>query len=410
MKKCRYIMLIFLWSVIQETTAFAGWHSGGGELFTDADNPWFLQNTSYIHYCIQIDEVNFGQDRRIVNDKIHASFAYWKNEFSSERLPPTIGFPRVPVLLATQTLVEVSCQDEHDLTFQFGVLSDEQARFLVYPEKVVAKSVRTTYDPKSLKGKGFVYVSPEKGQYALKGPGPHGALMPHRWRHAMGRNLEMVLVHEWGHIFGIRHIESMELDMNMMAESFPAEIISWPIGYMIAPDSEIPWFFAREKDLFISTFRDEFSGHSKTAEFLGLPDGMTGLLELRASDDHSRLDLVIIPQQGGSSRLIGSFFGRKEGDPRLFPFASIYVTPVQNLFQGIPPEGRREGLYYPQSMERSMRYVPAHGGPPKVFGIEVVGHVATFKTVDDSWFYFDLFGMSNANILKVKPPQSDPGM
>src|SRR5688500_11366820 len=62
--------------------ALAGsWSSGGGHLFTNEFNPWFVQNTEPVRYCIQIDKKNFGVGLDQVRIHIKEAIKYWKNEF-----------------------------------------------------------------------------------------------------------------------------------------------------------------------------------------------------------------------------------------------------------------------------------------------------------------------------------------
>ncbi len=52
--------LCFLLTLLAFPTLWAGWTSGGGELLRTAINPWFIQNTKVVHYCVLADEKNFG--------------------------------------------------------------------------------------------------------------------------------------------------------------------------------------------------------------------------------------------------------------------------------------------------------------------------------------------------------------
>ena len=72
---------------------------------------------------------------------------------------------------------------------------------------VIAAAVRTDYDPVNLRGKGFVYVSPERGRLAPGLPG----LIPERWSDEKGL-FEKVLIHEIGHVFGIKHLDRTIMD------------------------------------------------------------------------------------------------------------------------------------------------------------------------------------------------------
>ena len=53
--------------------------SGGGNSFHNSDNPWFLENTEIVPYCIQIDEANFGVSLEFAKAKIEGALTYWKD-------------------------------------------------------------------------------------------------------------------------------------------------------------------------------------------------------------------------------------------------------------------------------------------------------------------------------------------
>ena len=93
--------------------------------------------------------------------------------------------------------------------FQFGNLSAIQKAYLkrTYGQ-VIAAAIRTDYDPLTLRGRGFVYVSPEFGELKPDIEGLKGS----RWTQDNGRLLEKVLVHELGHIYGVRHLAGTVMD------------------------------------------------------------------------------------------------------------------------------------------------------------------------------------------------------
>ena len=39
---------------------FAGWHSSGGDILADSQNPWFTGKESAVHYCIKLDSTHFS--------------------------------------------------------------------------------------------------------------------------------------------------------------------------------------------------------------------------------------------------------------------------------------------------------------------------------------------------------------
>lgn len=218
------------------TTSFAGWASSGGDYFSTAKNPWYLSNTSKVSYCIAADEENFGETTGNVRVQIKKAFQYWKEQFEQAEKDSDA------VELATQKFVETECDEYTDITFQLGILSPKQKRFLQHPEFSVARTVRTSYDEVNLRGKGFVYVSPETGPLALKALDRENTPILNRWSHAEGKLLEIVLIHEIGHIFGLQHAEGV------MSEDVPRGIISSFIAVGVYPKMPIPDSFIRKDE------------------------------------------------------------------------------------------------------------------------------------------------------------------
>src|SRR4051794_30919586 len=58
------------------------WVSSGGELFKDANNPWFVKNTTTVHYCVNIDESSFSATREEAEVLVRKAIQYWKKEFA----------------------------------------------------------------------------------------------------------------------------------------------------------------------------------------------------------------------------------------------------------------------------------------------------------------------------------------
>jgi hypothetical protein len=212
------LMTIFLFASLP---SFATrWSGGGGELIKDTRNPWWLENTKTVSYCIKVEEENFEFSPAVgsLSQLVQTTLEYWKQQF--ERTQAEAEARNLEVLVATQTFIETACDSPHDLTFQFGTLSEDQIKQLkemgTLPTDHVSMAVRTDYDKVNLRGKGFIYIAPNKGK--LK-PNMDGAL-PSPWTLGNGGNLVYVLAHELGHVFGISH------DGSFMAEDFPETAIS----------------------------------------------------------------------------------------------------------------------------------------------------------------------------------------
>lgn len=55
---------------IMSCTALAGMDSGGGMIVKDSKNPWFLNNTDQVSYCIERDERHFPISEVISTEQI----------------------------------------------------------------------------------------------------------------------------------------------------------------------------------------------------------------------------------------------------------------------------------------------------------------------------------------------------
>lgn len=196
------------------SVASAAWVSGGGELIKDANNPWFLSNTTDVTYCVSVDESAFSASREDIETAVDHAFTFWKEEFSVASIPMQRDAEDgkiVRIVLATQNFIRTSCKETTDIHFQFGTLTSEQLNHLKDPRNFVGIAVRTDYDPVNLRGKGFVYISPDKGPWrfnlenAIEQP----------WKEE--QRLLGVVIHEVGHIFGITHTK----DFSLMAAEYP---------------------------------------------------------------------------------------------------------------------------------------------------------------------------------------------
>jgi hypothetical protein len=220
-----------------------GWVSSGGELVQNGQNPFWVKNTKTVGYCIQFDapsmSISEGTARQLVLDSID----FWKKEFagkptyfrptwhtiaegsggsvSGKNLPPGQGNH---LGVGIQDFIEVSC-DAAWLVIQFGygTLTPAQRTFMKKPTKYIAAVIRTDYDPVQLVGKGNLVVGSDQGKETFVTPSS-GISVERPWR--MKRLLLGVLIHEFGHVFGLVH--RGHSSMELMAERFPdAFLRSW---------------------------------------------------------------------------------------------------------------------------------------------------------------------------------------
>lgn len=212
---------------LTSTTAMAGWTSGGGELIRDTRNPWFLQNTIDVNYCVEIDEANFGQTRERAEFLIGKAIESWKEEL---KFAPPVGVGNGPsgnLQIGTQRFRQTACGPDTDLRFQLGVLSGPQMKLLEDPTRLVGVAVRTDYDRVTLRGKGFIYIAPSRGPLRFVSEDS----LEEPWALENGSLLYAAVLHELGHVFGLPH--SMDA-FDLMGERFAENLIGKAFGAQTA--------------------------------------------------------------------------------------------------------------------------------------------------------------------------------
>lgn len=209
--------------------------SGGGEVYGDTLNPWFLENTETVSYCVEVDPTNFGLPLTALTPIIESALNQWKTAFSDARKAQTPDNNLKPygmVRIATQTFVKEECSPSTSVRFQFGVLTEQQRQdYLHNPTGVIAETIRTSYDRKNLRGRGFIYFAPESGPLRPKGL----KMAEHPWSFLNGIILKQVLMHELGHMFGLPHSGTAE---DLMGQDRPEYLVQKStIDHMTAKES-----------------------------------------------------------------------------------------------------------------------------------------------------------------------------
>lgn len=199
---------LFIWSMLlwAYSSYAGGWVVGGGQIQNDSNNPWFLNNNKNVSYCIQVDETNFSLKKPQLETIVARALKFWTRQFAESYYAD----PDFPV--GRQVFSYEDCTSSTDLRFQFGVLSLDQIQNLSGIDKKIAMAVRTDYDQVQLRGKGFIYLVPERGPLALE----PGLMWPTSWSKFDGWTTQLTVMHELGHVFGLSHSDRIPL----MRESY----------------------------------------------------------------------------------------------------------------------------------------------------------------------------------------------
>lgn len=216
------IIALFVFSLAQWSLAGGGgMDSGGGKFSSTSINPWFLENTSLVKYCIQIDEQNFGIGKVRASQVVAEALAYWKAQLAvadqSNSIIGCIPERSCSPAIGTQEFVEEACSPNVNLKFKLGVLDDENREAIENPKQLVGLAYRMSYDNENLKGNGFIYISPQAGPLKMESE----KVLEAPWSIDNSVRLYAVLIHELGHIFGFSHGGAQRI----MDEGFAEEVV-----------------------------------------------------------------------------------------------------------------------------------------------------------------------------------------
>ena len=316
-----------------------GTSSGGGKILQDAENPWWLENTRVVRYCLDTAD-GFGASPEAARTAFLGALTYWKTilrDADTNYYSPGELAPFTQVRVGTQDFVEEPCGDNTDLHLQFGTLNDAQKQALPNPTDFIAAAFRSSYNPKTLHGQGFLYVAPDSGPLR-----PSARTMAeHPWSAANGLVLELVIAHELGHIFGVQHDSRY-----LMEERTPAFLVEQGMVDGLNNDPALARDFADNWLGKNSIFRyrldkgiEECSARrdslpSTRTEFFGYPPGMQCIRLRFEAQDPLTLVVEVTPERGQLYHRVGAFRGERERDSH--PFVRVFFTPEQLVFTKLP--------------------------------------------------------------------------
>lgn len=292
---------------------------GGGissaDLIKDGINPWWLQNTKEVKYCLEVD-LEFSQPVKKVAPLVEKALAYWKIQFQPQEKRRSEKTP----LIATQNFI-ASCESpELRLKFGMGSLSEKEKIYIAEPEKTVGLTVRADYDKKNLKGTGFIYIASDSGKDKRMGI-TNGIEKPWQYEGL----LFWIVVHELGHVFGIPHIPTFPASgvTGIMAQNFADILLSKDYfdKYVLVPEKITSDFWTGGQYWQNCGLKDE------AWKWLGA-SGICVLTQAMSPDTYQ----VFARSYHGVPIFIGKISDIKLEAKRMEPTVMVQLTEEQTLF------------------------------------------------------------------------------
>lgn len=341
-------------TLLQSASSYAGWgSSGGGEIYDDLTNPWFLKNVSEVRYCISVGS-SFSVPKDQAKQIVKASIDYWKSEFL--RTANHSGGNSNILSLGLQNFTEVECAaGSIDLEFDFGFesLSPDQKNFLVDARKYIGIAIRTDYDTKKMRGKGFIYISSDTGANMYQNP--NSALITSNAWHQKNL-LQYALLHEIGHTFGLPHAGG-----GLMAQTFLEQILNQKISGVFSSqgiDSYLSPNLSIESCDNLNLATKQFFGVSANTRCLRLDALVNGNYTVSSTADQKTYQAI-----GTLSAPMPNLF-----DIRSKPVVVLNLTEDQTVFTQAEV-GYRNFLNGPTTIDMgaSTAFLPTSGAPKSLY-------------------------------------------
>ena len=210
MKLLHFISLSSIFFITISNSFAGGWTSGGGKnIYSDFDNPWFLGDNP-IEYCIQ-QSSDFPLSTQVVRELITESFEEWKAIFIKyglykSNLPGEFFDHKKRSITLDSIEVSKCTNPAQQIIFKVGVVDNTMIDYFKSNTKqVVGLAIRKTYNHKSFKNGGIIWIAPKNwiGEYSANGVELKEFPI---WN--TKEQVKSILLHELAHIFGVPHIPS----------------------------------------------------------------------------------------------------------------------------------------------------------------------------------------------------------
>lgn len=315
-----------------------GWSSGGGEILEHAQNPWFIDvgqtpRAKPIAYCLQVAE-DFPVTKRRLEALVKQVFYWWDSQFSDAHYPDNDihteqGSQNQVLRVVTSNQLRDDCANV-DLKFQFGHLDDNQRtkfdEYNVNLKRYVGLTIRTDYS-NELRGKGFIYISNDRGPNAFEG---HNILekawTEHDYQHS---RLKQLLIHELGHVFGLQHSDHNE---SIMSAKFAENLVTKESGYWSSDVMANSVFFPSPERLSRKFCLDAGNNYENSREFFGVPE------DSPCFRIHFDINQIVVYHGNSAGFESWQELGRGKFDPyakRFKQLVTVWLPPEQTVFPGL---------------------------------------------------------------------------
>jgi hypothetical protein len=171
--------------------------NGTDYLPIESGSAWFAGGNKTVRYCVEIG-ASFGRSEKEIKQAIESAFDSWGWY---------MYYKKIGRFLASKYIASENCSGNEDLTFYFGIKNSEVNAATAKYNNPVALAVRTQYDLETGWGRGFIWVAPPG---SIKGREINEVVPFPNWTHE--GNLEGIILHELGHVFGCEHVPYTIMD------------------------------------------------------------------------------------------------------------------------------------------------------------------------------------------------------
>jgi hypothetical protein len=192
-----FSVLTFVFLAGHNSTLIAGNTSGGGgdNIRFEDTAAWFNGSKNTIQACAEVS-TSFGVPIPTVQLEVERAFQTWKKYISDKRVFTQYSHPND---LTTSLKFLAKCDGNEDLKLYMGVSNQQVEAEKKRYHNPTAFVARTSFHKKMKWAKGFVWIASHKSLDTGFGTG----FFPD-WQRP--NNLQAILLHEIGHIYGCDHV------------------------------------------------------------------------------------------------------------------------------------------------------------------------------------------------------------